>query len=111
MSFIHAYNSVFNKLFKSFDSNVIMCCQFYSNCLCFEMLYEMNRYIFLSKLVHFNCLDSKSEIDKPDYRDYVAFQIKYGFKDTDSACQIRHRVWNYFKSYIHDIEMMKLVNY
>jgi len=45
----------------------------------------MNRYIFVSKLVNFNCLDNKSEIGKPDYRDYVALQIKYGFKDTDFA--------------------------
>jgi len=49
-SFAHAYNSVFANKFKSFDDSTIMCCQFYCSYLCFEILYEMHRYMFLAKL-------------------------------------------------------------
>src|SRR6476469_1439196 len=43
-SLSYAYNSVFTKMFNTFDKNVIYCCQFYSGYLCFNMLYDLHRY-------------------------------------------------------------------
>ena len=57
-SFSHAYNSMFSKVFNSFDSHVISYCQFYSGHLCFNMLYDLQRYVFLSKLLANECINN-----------------------------------------------------
>ena len=95
-SLSYAYNSVFTKMFNTFDKNVIYCCQFYSGYLCFNMLYDLHRYMFLRNLLRKTFIDKCSEIDKFDYRDYVALQNKYDFKDSDSEAKIKFKVWNVF---------------
>jgi len=102
-SFTHAYNSVFSKIFKSFDDRVIMCCQFYCKYLCFDLLLDLHRYMLLSKLVINGCIDSRSELDRPDYKDYIDLKSKYNFHDSDSLHKIKLKVWKRFENYNQDM--------
>ena len=95
-SFSHAYNSMFAKIFNSYDNNVISCCQFYSGYLCFELLYDFHRYSFLSQLLLNDFLDRRSMIDIPGYRDYCALQMKYNINCIDSPKLIKHKLWKAF---------------
>ena len=58
----HAYNSVFDKNFNSYDNNVLSFCQFYYNSgyLKFNVLYDLHRYTFLTKLIKGGYLHEKS---------------------------------------------------
>ena len=69
-SFSHAYNSVFAKTFHSYDNRVISCCQFYSGYLSFNILYDLQRYAFLTKLIKGDHLSEKSALDRSDLSDY-----------------------------------------
>ena len=68
-SFCHAYNSVFSKLFNSFDKDIITSCQYYCGYLSFDKLYEMYRYSFLLKLLNKKDIDETLEKDKSDIKD------------------------------------------
>jgi hypothetical protein len=100
-SFSHAYNSLFAKVYKTFDNKVINCCQYYSGYLCFDMLYELNRYLFLCKLLNRSHLDKQLEVDKSDYRDYLRLQAKYSFNVNDSPAAIKFKLWDKFKDKIN----------
>jgi len=95
-SFSHAYNSVFAKIFNTYDNDVILNCQYYSGYLCFDRLYDLHRYLFLSKLFHNAFIDEKSVIDKIDFRDYCLLQNRYNFNWNDSIAMIKHKVWKSF---------------
>ena len=47
----HAYDSVFNKLYRSFDKKIILQCQFYSGCWPLGVTYDYNRLVFLTNLI------------------------------------------------------------
>ena len=99
-SFSYAYNSFFAKIFKCVDNKIIMSCEFFSKYLCFEMLYEMYRYLFLSKLLNTGCLDKKNNLDKPDYQDYISLKAKYNFNEWDSIGKVKIKVWNHFENLV-----------
>ena len=101
--FSHAYNSIFAKIFKTFDNNVITNCQYFSGYLPFEMLYDLQRYKFLHKLHKTACLTDKSVIDRNDYRDFLLLQFKYAFSLNDSDLVVKHKVWRSFKNRIDSI--------
>ena len=100
-SLTHTYNSVFAKIFKSFDVNVIACCQFYSGYLTFEMLYEFNRYNFLHKMITAACFDNRLSVDKTDYQEYTSLQNKYNFKSNDSHRRLKSKLWNLFSDQVN----------
>ena len=64
------------KMFNTYNNDVISICQYYSGYLCFDRLYDLRRYLFLSKLLCNAFIDEKSLIDKIDFRDYCLFQNK-----------------------------------
>ena len=102
-SFTYAYNSVFCKIFKSFDNKTIMSCQFYCNYLSFDLLFDLHRYMFLSKLFVTGRIDSRSEIDRSDFKDYIDLKNKYNFKDGDSAYMIKLKIWKMFEQYNDEV--------
>ena len=67
------------------------------------MLYDLQRYVFLSKLLANECINKRSVIDRSDYGDYVSLQIKYDFKDTDSIGNIKSKVWKAFYNSLPDL--------
>ena len=102
-SFIYAYNSIFSKNFNNYDNGTIKCYQFFCNYLCFDMLYEMHRFLFLSKLMKTDYLNNKTELDKSDYKDYMILNEKYNFDDNCSVRQAKVKVWQLFEQSINDL--------
>ena len=94
---------MFCKIFKSFDKKVIIGCQFYSKYLSFDLLFDLHRYMFLLKLFTTGCIDSRSEIDKSDYKDYIDLKNKYNFIDSDSMHGIKVKVWKLLENNNYDV--------
>lgn len=49
------------------------------------------------------CIDSRSELDRPDYKDYIDLNSKYNFQNSDSLHKIKLKVWTLFENFIHDM--------
>lgn len=99
-SFSHAYNSVFAKIFNSYDNNVLSFCQFYSGYLNFNVLYDLHRYTFLTKLIKGGYLHEKSTIDRFDFCDYRQLQNKYHLCESDSSDKVKYNMWKHFETHI-----------
>ena len=97
-SFSYAYNSVFAKIFHTYDNTVILNCQFFSQCLPFNYLYDYHRYNFLNKLFKTNSIRDNSEIDVCDIADFNALQLKYHVTKYDSKNQVMDKIWKYFEN-------------
>ena len=98
-SFSYAYNSVFAKIFHSYDNTVILNCQYFSGSLPFNYLYDYHRYNFLNKLYCTKSISDKSEIDTFDIDDFLALQLKYKLKTNDSKHQVKYMIWKYFDNF------------
>ena len=99
-SFSHAYNSVFANIFNSYDNNVLSFCQFYSGYLNFNVLYDLHRYTFLTKLIKGGYLHEKSTIDRFDFCDYRQLQNKYNLCESDSSDKVKYNMWKHFETLI-----------
>ena len=80
-SLSHVYDSMYCKIFRTYDSNIIANCQYYSGHLSFPILFELQRYIFLINLLSTSVIDDRSKIDRIDYREHSALKAKYKFED------------------------------
>ena len=65
-SLCYSYDSMFCKIFNSYDKNVISQCQYYSGYLSFNVLDELHRYMFFKKLLETFFIEIRSEIDCVD---------------------------------------------
>ena len=97
------YNSVFAKIFKTADQNTISLCQYYCGTLPFNLLFELQRYKFLSKLLLQGRLSRVSSIDITDISDLTMYELKYDFKLSDSITVLKRKVWAVFNSMINPI--------
>ena len=97
-SFNYAYNSVFTKIFHSYDNTVILNCQYFTGSLPFNYLYDYHRYNFLNKLYNAEGINVKSEIDVFDIADFHALQLKYQLRTDDSKSQVRRKIWSNFEN-------------
>ena len=97
-SFSYAYDSIFAKIFHSYDKNIISDCQYFSGSLPFNYLYDYHRYNFLNKLYITKSINDKSEIDTFDIDDFLALQLKYKLKTNDSKHQVKYMIWTYFEN-------------
>ena len=61
--FQKAYDSVFAKLFSSYDKNILLQCQYFSEYWSLDIVYDFNRLNFLKKLTKAGKLSNKLEID------------------------------------------------
>jgi hypothetical protein len=106
----YPYNSVFMKLFKSFNKNIIMLCQYYCGELPLEYLLHSRNLNFYSKL---NMAESspasvlykwfgKREWDK------IATDTKYNIMPTDFASGIAKKIWTVFTEVAKNLEKMNL---
>ena len=73
-----AYDSMFCKIFNSYYKNVISQCQYYivSGYLSCNVLYELQRYMFLKKLFETSFFEVRSEIDCVDVREFSFLKTK-----------------------------------
>jgi len=97
-SLTYAYNSIFAKIFHSYDNTVILNCQYFSSSLPFNYLYDYHRYNFLSKLFNADLMSVRSEIDAIDIADYNFLQLKYCLNTEDSKNQVKSKIWRYFEN-------------
>ena len=95
--FSHAYDSMYCKIFRTFDSNIISQCQYYSGFLNFTILYELQRYNFLLNLLSNSIIDERAELDRNDYRDFCALKAKYKFEANDSKWTLKFKAWKIFE--------------
>ena len=96
-SLSHAYDSIYCKIFRSFDKTVVSQCQYYSGYLSFAILYELHRYSFLDNLITSSVVDDKSKIDRRDYSEYLALKEKYKFVEKDSRLALKIKTWRKFE--------------
>ena len=96
-SFSFAYNSVFAKIFHSYDNTIILNCQYFTGSLPFNYLYDYHRYNFLNKLFNTNSINANSEIDIFDMTDLQALQLKYHLRTEDTKNQTKIRYGNILK--------------
>ena len=99
-SLTFVYNSIFAKIFKTTDRNVILCCQFYSGYLDMNRLYELQRYKFLLKSVKNGTISCNDPLDRLDYDEFVKMQCKYNIFYSDSDYIISKKVWAHFEKQI-----------
>ena len=99
-SFSFVYNSIFCKIFKTTDKDTIACCQYYCGYLSFTKLYDMHRFLFLSKLVMNSNVSNVLKIDELDFNDYLSLIKKYNFEHEDSKYIIKQKVWKVFETEI-----------
>ena len=85
------------KIFKTYNSNIISECQYYSGYLNFSILFGLQRYIFLLNLFPTSVMDDRSEIDRIDYREFSALKSKYKFEDNDSRYILKLKAWRQFE--------------
>ena len=90
--FNFAYNSVFSKVFKSFDNAVIKTCQYYCGFLSFEYMYEFSRLKFLQRLIDTNFLNEDHVLDTNDFKDYHYLKNKYAI----TKCISITVIWKHF---------------
>jgi len=102
-SFSYAYNSVFSKIFSSYDNTVILQCQYFTGSLPFNYLYDYHRYNFLNKLFNTSGISVKTEIDVFDITDYRALQLKYSLRTEDSKYKVKIKIWRYFENMLSQI--------
>lgn len=92
----YAYNSVFAKIFRIRNPDIISQCQFFSGSLNFTLLYEMRRFCYLQKLIKCNRLSKCSDVDKSDFRSYCTIKAKYMLNDADSSKIVKRKIWDHF---------------
>ena len=96
-SFCNAYNNIYYKIFRSFDRNTIIYCQWYCGFWPFELLYDYHRHNFLNELVVSDSLNNTIDLDIPEIVEFINIRKKYGILWNDSISKIRYKFWRYFE--------------
>ena len=67
------------------------------------MTYELQRFIFIRKLLLQGSLNLCSALDAPDLSDFRNIQNKYGFECDDSFYVLKRKLWISFSNVIDTI--------
>jgi hypothetical protein len=76
-------------LFKTNDKNTITLCLFYCGYLPFDILFDLQRYVFLNKMIKENRTNIKTQLDSTDFHGYCLLQSKYNLNANDSNSKIK----------------------
>jgi hypothetical protein len=95
-----AYDSVFKKIFRNFDNQVVLQCQYYCGCWPLSLIFEYNRFMFLSNLIMNNKLRKNNDIDNLDFNDYTAISNKYNIGHEDSVNKVKYKMWCHLEKVI-----------
>ena len=98
VSFTHAYNNVFMKLFKSFNVDTISFCQYYCNCLPFAALYDLLRLNFLCAKFKQDYLQASNYLDDCEYADLYKLCDKYAVSPSCSKQYAKLKVWTFVEA-------------
>ena len=97
-SFSYAYDSVFSKLFKSYDKSTIKLCQFYCGFWPIAVILDYSRFVFLASLFNKGLISIRNCFDKSDVIELNELTVKYNFKISDSKYSLKNKVWSYLES-------------
>jgi len=100
-SFEYTFQSVFCKIFKTFDKNVITQCQYYTGYLPGRLALDLIKLRFLNKL--------KTDTDSPPGfmmqvaggEECCALEAKYSVNLPVSNTLLKYKVWNYLQQELH----------
>jgi hypothetical protein len=96
--FTHAFDSIFAKLFRSWNLNVIGCCQYYSGFLPFGINIDKRRFEFLLKLKNEPNSRLKMLFDCFSYCDLNRLQTCFGLRNINmSSRMLNVKLFNNFK--------------
>ena len=93
----------FYKLFDTKDKNTIKACQYYTGILSFDLLYELNRLIFIRNQMNSKFIHEGLECDNHDFKEFNELCKKFNIIFTDSKNVIKEKVWLYFRQHISQV--------
>ncbi len=91
-SFSFAFDNIFHKLFKTNNKKTLFLCQYYSNVLPFNILYDLSRFNFLSPLFSAGYPRPADCLALADWRDWTAIANKYNFLVSDSSKILKYKI-------------------
>ena len=96
-SMVNVYNQAFHKIFRTFDKNIIITCQFYMNILPFDLLVDLQRLNFLDNI--------KNTVIYDNDRNEIEFIMnRYGFvRNINQANNWKTEMWKFFHNEITNI--------
>ena len=93
----YAYNSVFYKLFHSFNDGIIMQTQYYTSFLNLECQIDLRTINFLNKLRTYNVLYPAAHLFYVcGSHEWTDIATKYHINYDDTATQCRSKIWSTF---------------
>ena len=94
---LYAYNSVFYKLFRSFNSNVILQTQYYSGHLNLASFIDLRTINFLNNLRTYDYYSPASHLFYlHGSSDWTDIATKYNITVNDGYGQVKDRIWSAF---------------
>ena len=96
-SMVNVYNQAFYKIFRTFDKNIIITCQFYMNILPFDLLVDLQRLNFLDNIKNAVTYDN-------DRNEIESILNRYGFvRNINRANNWKTEMWRFFHNKITNI--------
>jgi len=95
-SFSYTYNSIFFKLFKTFDKDIIANCQYHCGYLTFPHNYMLRRFNFLRNAIDRQDSVSNFLLTNVGYCDYANIVNNYSIVVNDGRRQAVSKIWKTF---------------
>ena len=100
----YPYNSVFMKLFKSFNKNIITLCQFYCRELPLEYLLHSRKLNFYSKLNMAELSPASLLFKWFGKQELDAIAAKYNIMPSDYVGEATNKIWTVFTEVARELE-------
>jgi len=100
----YPYNSVFMKLFKSFNKNIITLCQFYCRELPLEYLLKSRNLNFYNKLNMAESSPASLLFKWFGKRDWDSIAAKYNIMPADYVGEATNKIWTVFTEVATELE-------
>jgi hypothetical protein len=88
------FNRLFSRLFKSFDKNVIRCCQFYTSYLPLSYIIDLRRLNFCLKIK--SCSNTLMRLLSKNAENYINEVCHFYNLSANSPGSWRNAMWNHF---------------
>ena len=96
-----AFNSIFSKIFTSYDPSIIRYCQFYMGVLPFDLQVELNKLNFLHKMC--TSFTVSNFIKDCAWIEMLKIVNKFNIPDWLKVKSYKYSIWNYFESSLMDL--------
>jgi len=101
---LHVYNAVFVKIFKTFERNIILNCQYYTGTLPARYAYDLGRLRFLAAIYHAEDTPAGFLCRYEGEEERVQLGLTYNVEITTATPLIlKKKVWTLFESELTQI--------